>query len=175
MKKNIKCELDQTSLDKAMKELTDYKNSINDKLRQLVTLLLQDGIEVAKASLASTVGDSDVAGTVADGFIVDSSGDIVKAIVFLSGKDVLFIEFGAGIYYNNGNAHPKASALGYGVGTYPSEHPPNRAINPGYWWYKGDDDAKHLSLGTMASMPMYHAAENMRNKAIMRAMEVFRS
>lgn len=175
MKKNIKCELDQTSLDKAMKELTDYKNSINDKLRQLVTLLLQDGIEVAKASLASTVGDSDVAGTVADGFIVDSSGDIVKAIVFLSGKDVLFIEFGAGIAYNTGQQHPLAGQFGYGIGTYPSKHPPNRAME-GRWVYGHDENGKPLwSNGTGASMPMYHAAENMRNKAIMRAMEVFRS
>ena len=171
MKKNIKCELDQTSLDKAMKELTDYKNSINDKLRQLVTLLLQDGIEVAKASLASTVGDS-TNGSI--GFGINDGGDIVTAYIALQGEDALFIEFGAGIALNTGAQHPVAGQFGYGVGTYPSATPPNKAINPGYWYYREDGQLKR-SIGTGASMPIYHAAENIRNNAIKRAAEIFRS
>ena len=173
MSKIIKCELGTSSIDNAIKELKDYKQSINDKLNALVSALMQEGIEVARASLATTVGDS-VNGAI-EGFGVNSDGNIVTAFVALTGPDALFIEFGAGIHYNNGNVNPKASEFGYGVGTYPSEHPPNRAINPGYWWYKDDAGDIHLSLGTQASMPIYHAAENARNTAIKKAIEIFRS
>ena len=100
--------------------------------------------------------------------------DRVKAVIFLQGKDALFVEFGAGIYYNNGDAHPLAAEFGYGVGTYPSKNGHNRAINPGYWWYKDDNGTLNLSLGTKAAKPMYEAAQNARNTAIMTAMSVFK-
>ena len=171
MSKTIKCELSVTSLDNAIKEIEKYLDSINDKLRQMTELLIQDGVTVANASLSSTVGDS-TQGSI--GFGINGSGDIVSATIYLSGKDALFIEFGAGIAYNTGVGHPKAAELGYGPGTYPSKHPPNRGINPGYWYYRENGELVR-SIGTSASMPIYNASETIRNNAIMRAVEVFRS
>lgn len=175
MNKVIEVELGASSIDKAIKELKEYEKSINDKLQEFIAILLQDGVQVANASMGSVVGDSTQAAIVVPEVMVDGAGNIVTAYIQLSGKDALFVEFGAGIYYNNGNAHPQAAEFGYGVGTYPSDHPPNRAINPGYWWYRGEDGALHFSLGTQASMPIYRAAESIRNNAIRKALEVFRS
>jgi len=172
MAKVIKCKLDTDSIGKAIQEIRDYRYELLNKLDAFMDALLQDGLAMASERLASTVGDSHNAVTGKE-TILDEEDRIV-ATIFLYGSDALFIEFGAGIYYNNGNAHPQAAELGYGVGTYPSEHPPNRAINPGYWWYKGDDGAKHLSLGTQASMPIYYASETIRNNAVQRAKEIFR-
>ena len=108
---------------------------------------------------------------------INSSGEIINASIYLIGSDVLFVEFGAGIAYNTGAEHPKAAEFGYGIGTYPSKHPPNRAMNPGYWVYRDPpgSDNKVWSIGTSASMPIYYAAETMRNNAIKKAVEIFRS
>ena len=171
MSKVIKCKLDSDSIDKAIGEIVTYRESIQTKLNELVTMLLQDGVTVANARLASTIGDS-TSGVI--GFGVNSGGDIVSATITLSGSDALFIEFGAGIAYNTGTQHPLASEFGYGVGTYPSKHPPSKGMNPGYWFYREDGQLVR-SIGTQASMPIYHAAETVRNNAIMRATEIFRS
>lgn len=168
--KVIKCKLDSDSISKAIDEIEAYRNELQDKLRQFVETLMNDGITVAKTRLAATVGDSEQGGI---GFGLNDGGDIVTAYVELGGADALFIEFGAGIAYNTGMEHPKASEFGYGVGTYPSKHPPNRAINPGFWFYREGGELKK-SIGTQASMPIYYAAETMRNNAIMRASEIFR-
>lgn len=171
MSKVIKCKLDVDSLQNAIDELKEYRDSINDKLQQFVAALLEDGITVANARLNSTIGDS-VEGVI--GFGINADGDIVTATISLEGSDALFIEFGAGIAYNTGAQHPYAGELGYGVGTYPSKHPPNKAINPGYWYYRENGELVK-SIGTQASMPIYHAAETMRNIAIQKAIEIFRS
>ena len=167
--KTIKVKLSQDSIDNAIDEISQYREDLETKLKILVGRLVQDGVQVANAWVGAGQGDSKQAYV---DYQVNPEGDIVKASIFLQGKDALFIEFGAGIYYNNGNAHPKAAEFGYGVGTYPSEHPPNRAINPGYWWYGNKQTGRHFSLGTEATMPMYHAAETVRNNLIYEAVEV---
>lgn len=168
--KTIKFDLGSvSSMEAAIKELEEYQDELMDKIQQFLDALVQEGIQVASAKLGSTQGDWEDA--YVDGIYVTDT----KAIILLGGKDCLFVEFGAGIYYNNGNAHPKAHEFGYGVGTYPSKHPPNRAINPGYWWYKGNDDAIHLSIGTEASMPLFTGAEHMRSIVGAKAREIFRS
>lgn len=176
MAKVIKCDLSVDSLENAITELEEYRKSITDKLDAFITALLSVGISEAKSRLASTIGDSTSASIGSS--IPVKTGNKIVATIFLIGKDALFIEFGAGIYYNNGNAHPDAAQFGYGVGTYPSKNPPNKAINPGYWyWYEdtGNGKVAHLSLGTKASMPIFFASETMRNQAIQKAIEVFRS
>ena len=172
MDRVIKCDLSVSSIQSAIKELQDYRDTLQDKLNDLVDALVKEGIAVAKVQLVSGQGDSKDA--VVDAFYIESSGAISKAIIALDGKDALFIEFGSGIRYNNGNAHPYSKQFGYGVGTYPSEHPPNRAINPGYWWYGKTGEALHLSFGTEATMPIYHAAETIRNIKIQKAIEIFK-
>ena len=169
--KTIKVKLDPDSIDNAIEEINDMREDILSKLKIFVNLLLQDGVTIANTKLNSTVGDS-TSGVI--GFGLDDGGEIISATISLSGSDALFIEFGAGIAYNTGQQHPLASEFGYGIGTYPSKHPPNKAINPGYWFYReGGELVK--SLGTGASMPIYSAAETIRNNVIMRASEVFRS
>lgn len=171
---NIKVELDVNSIDKAIKELKDYEQSLNDKLITFMTALLQDGTVEAQNRLASTVGDATHATVTASQPVI--IGDKVVATISLVGSEALFIEFGAGIAYNTGMQHPKADEFGYGPGTYPSKTPPNKAINPGRWIYgKAADGSPLWSIGTQASMPIYYASETIRNNAIRRAMETLRS
>lgn len=173
MSKVIKCKLDVDSLEKAIKEIDTYQEELMSKLEAFMDALLSVGVAEASGRASSYAGDSKPAKVVVEYLLKDK--DKLLATIALVGEDAIFIEFGAGIYYNNGNFHPKGAELGYTIGSYPSEHPPNRAIKPGFWWYKGSDGGKHLSLGTQATMPIYFASETMRNNAIQKALEIFRS
>lgn len=174
MKKVIKMKLDPDDIGRAIKELKDYQDSLMNKVSDFIDALVAEGFNVAKARLASTRGDSTDA--VVDSFFITDTGELKKAIIVLDGDDCLFIEFGAGIMYNTGQQHPLAGEFGYGPGTYPSEHPPNRAINPGRWIYGHNDDGTPLwSIGTEASMPIFGAAEHMRKIISTKAREIFRS
>ena len=161
MSKVIKCELDTDSLDKAIQELEKYRQGLENKLKMFVDSLINAGVQVANIRLSQTVGDSTDA-NLNPGFGV-WNGDIVSAYIELGGKDALFVEFGAGIAYNTGAQHPLASKYGH-----------NRAINPGYWFFRDPPGSKNVvrSIGTMATMPIYYAAETMRNNAIMKATEI---
>lgn len=173
MSKVIKVKLDTNSIQSAINELEEYQEDLNRKLYRFIDALIQEGVTVANAWLGSTQGDSTDAEI---GYGINDEGDIIYATISLEGSDALFIEFGAGIAYNTGAQHPYAGEFGYGIGTYPSKHPPNKAINPGKWIYGHDDDGMPLwSIGTQATMPIYHAAENMRNNAIKKALDIFRS
>lgn len=170
----IKFGLDPKEIDQAIKELRKFNLGIKDKLAEFFNILLEDGRTEAVERLNSTIGDS-VQGIITSDVIM-MGGDDLRAVITLMGKDALFIEFGAGIAYNTGMQHPYADKFGYGVGTYPSKHPPNKAMNPGYWYYREEGNDKVVrSIGTQASMPIFYASETMRNNAIRRAMEVFKS
>lgn len=162
-----------SSCQKAIAEIEAYKNEIKQKLTTLVNSLVNEGIKVAAIRISSAQGDS-IPPSV--NYEINSDGDIIRATISLTGHDALFIEFGAGIAYNTGKQNPWSSELGYGPGTWPSEHPPNRAINPGRWIYGHNDDGSPIwSIGTEATMPLYGAYESVRNNAIRQAVEVFRS
>lgn len=174
--KTVKMTLDPKSISDGIKELKAIRRNINNKLDVFVETLVQGGVKIASLCVASTSGDSDLPDV---DYEINDEGDIIRATISLVGHDALFVEFGAGIAYNTGKQHPLASEFGYGPGTFPSEHPPNKAINPGYWYYSDRDSAggkvSKKSIGTEASMPLYHAAENVRNEYIKKAVEIFRS
>lgn len=172
MSKVIKCKLDVDSLEKAIKELKAYQDELQDKLEQFMDALLSVGFTEASSRASSFMGDSEPASVVKEYTVKEK--DRIVATISLVGKDAIFIEFGAGIAYNTGMQHPQADEFGYGPGTYPSEHPPNRAINPGRWVYRKNGE-KVWSFGTEAKMPIYFASETMRNNAVQKAIDVFRS
>ena len=175
MSRVIKINLD-SSVDNGLSELEDYMSELNDKLATFIDTLVSSGVSVAGLCVSSTKGDSKRPDVI---YKVDSKGDIIKAEIAIVGEDVLFVEFGAGIAYNTGAQHPQAGEFGYGIGTFPSKHPPNRAINPGYWYYSEHDSVgatvRTRSIGTEATMPIYNASETMRNEIITKAVDAFRS
>lgn len=161
--------LNAKSLDAAITKIEAYKKSLEQKCELLCSRLCDIGIPVIRAKISSAMGDSSKAHSVY--YNIQSNGAVTDMYIYLTGEDILFIEFGAGIYYNNGAAHPKASELGFGVGTYPGQ---THAINPGYWWYKDDtDDTLHFSRGTEATMPMYSAMLTIKDNVLNIAQEVF--
>ena len=168
MAKKITFGLSVREVDEAIRQLKEYRESLNRKCQTLVDRLIQEGITVSNATLGS-VTQSDLAGKGQISVESGSSGEVVSATLVLSGEKVLFIEFGAGAYYLPPD-HPQAGEFGYGSGTYPDQtHVPK----PGFWFYYDDAGQKKFSRGNPAYMPMYQSAQAMRLQLTSLAKEIF--
>lgn len=157
---------DPASVNKAIRDIEDYKKWLWDKAEQLAQRLAEYGLRRVEMGYAAAVFDGGNDVTVK----VEPRGKGKYAIV-ASGTTVLFLEFGSGIKLY-GSGHPQAGQFGYGPGTYPGQtHVPT----PGYWWYTGSDGGSHFSVGNPPSMVMYKTAEELRREIERIAKEVFRS
>lgn len=176
---NIKISLvEKNSIQQAISELEKYRDSLETKNKLFVRRLAEIGVTAAETRLATGQGDSDrdcrfsmlfdtALGAVEGRIIITSTPHVDKdGRVFYPH---LAWEFGAGIYYNNGNSNPKAREFGMGVGTFPNQ---THAFND-YWWYKDDEGNLHLSKGTQATMPMYNASKEIIHQIEVIAREVF--
>lgn len=162
--------LSERSINAAINQLRSYQKSLDAKCEMFVRRLADIGITEAMRVLAfDGVGDAPRGADFA--VYVTNEGKATRAMMVVSGEGILFWEFGAGIEYNNGAAHPKAGALGMGVGTYPGQtHVPD----PGYWYYTDETGQSVRSVGTQATMPMYRASVEMFTKIYAIAREVFK-
>ena len=106
----INVSLSEKSINKAIEQLKRYENSLNRKCKLLVERLAELG---DKAAIMS-VNESPLGRTVTLRVDRKPIQDGYQAILIATGKTVevedrepfytlLAIEFGAGIYYNNGN------------------------------------------------------------------------
>lgn len=154
MSQVIKFSLLEESVLDAVKKLRMYSQDLNFKTSKLLQQLASNGIKVINAN-KYTEGDSD-SSDIHAWFESNSGGGISKVTLIMRGKDVAFIEFGAGITYNGSagsSPHPKGQELGmtigsygYGQGKYPS------------WKYYNEEVGDYvISYGTKAAMPMGNA------------------
>ena len=169
-KRTIKVGLSYDSIKEAAYQVQKYANTLDLKCEKFVDRLVNEvGIRVIRENIASFKGDSERDyNTYFELHRTPNKGVYGKLVA--ENEDILFIEFGAGIYYNNGNAHPQSKEFGYGVGTYPGQ---KNAINPGYWNYRDESGTLRFSLGTEATMPVYKAYIEMVSMVETIAREVF--
>ena len=160
-------------LDHCLKRLARMQKTIPDKTHELIEKLGALGITEAQMrfNLAPYDGDRDAeVGSLV--WVNENTAQIIA-----SGSTVLFIEFGAGIYYGE-EAGAYAQNHGYGPGTYGPHGWDD------YWFYRGDPgtaggeyakgkDSVVITHGNPAARPMYYAAEEMRKRISEIAREVF--
>ena len=170
MSKVIRMRLSTDSIDRAIKEIKEYRKWVQLKTVQFVKALASRGLTVIDSNKV-TPGDSDASNTNAY-VTVDILGTKAIAHLFFEGEDVAFIEFGAGASYNGvagQSPNPFGAKLGYTIGSY--------GLGQGsgyYWYYKDVDGERKISLGTKAGMPVAKADEKIRNEFIDVAKAVFR-
>ena len=164
--RRIKCTLSSDSLFKAAKAVQEYKNSLNRKVDEFVERLADIGVETISATLSDIPQEEKDTDSPQVGHTAVSGGRIE---VYLSGTQVLFIEFSAGITFGSNN-YPLPSGASYGAGTYPGKW---HWDDPGGWWYRKDGESHH-TYGNKAYMPMYNADAQMRQQIERIAKEVFR-
>ena len=152
-----------------LKRITPLTSEITAKNRLFVERLATIGIPIINAKISESEGDSEKGHSTY--ISVTNEGDGVStATLYVQNRDILFIEFGAGIHYNNSKKkNEKASELGYGVGSYPNQ---KHAFDEHGWYYE-DHGVKVHSYGTEATMPMQSASEEIISQIRRIAREVF--
>lgn len=110
-KRVIKVELSQKGIDKAIKELNDYKKWLKDCTEKFLKALADEGAQIATAKFQRAVYD----GTNDVKVSVENREENTVAVVAV-GSAVLFIEFGTGVKYPDN--HPEAGKNGFTRGGY---------------------------------------------------------
>ena len=142
------------SIDDIIRGLEDYKKSLKVKADELVKALAEAGCEAVTVTYAGTryTGPRD------ENVTVEERG-VGKYAIVASGRTVLFVEFGAGVYLGEG--HPQAEEFGYGPTTYPGQI---HAADPNGWYLP--KSAMGISgvhtYGNAPSAAMYHTAKSLR-------------
>ena len=147
-------------INRLINDLENYKKQLLIKAEQLLNELSKRGIRTAKERIQGTIGDSDkhVKVEVSD---ISYVGNNVILTITAEGEDILFIEFGAGVFYNGGEVgkspHPWGGEMGYVIGKYPKGR---KGYSLGRFMSWTTPSGK-ISMGTKASMPMLGAMETM--------------
>ena len=168
MSKDINIKMNTKSINDAIKELQRLESDFVRKLDLFVRMLTNDSVQIALLAIRESVGSDNNDASIS--YAVSTNGDIKYAQIQMTGTDALFIEFGAGYYYNPTDP-PHASEHGMGVGTYPGQ---THAFDVG-WWYTDGNGESVYTHGTKATSPMLMARDNYRNNAIKMALQIFRS
>lgn len=181
MSRTIRTKLTAVEINRAIKQLDEYKRRLTRVGETIARRLADEGLQVAamRFSGAAYDGTNDVQVT------IDESGS--KCTLLASGKAVCFIEFGTGVHYNSVGTYPLPRPDGVSeIGTYGKGHGKQDV-----WRYQGDpgtngvlmtpeDDptvksSYVLTQGNPAAMPMYYASVEMRDKIGQIAREAFAS
>lgn len=178
MAKKIKISLSKSGIEKLRDEVQQYRNSLSYKCELLCERLADVGCIIATSNIA----ESPLGKTITLSSKVSSQQVGCKAILTAVGQTkqaegyepintLLLVEFGAGIRFNK-TPNPKANEFGMGVGTFPGQI---HAFDNDGWYYLGEDDKWHHTYGVKATMPMYFAGKELRDKVVAIAREVFNS
>lgn len=179
MSKTISFGLSVAEIDRVIKELREYQNSLDKKCEQLCFELCKEGMPIVR----SYIGDSgfgkyirlsseitpEKAGCKAMFFMEDSQKIVSQwqnqdGVQSKEISPALMLEFGAGLPAQNPTNIP-----GVGTGTYGTH-----GNEPG-WWYMDLQGEWHYSSGTSPKMPMYNAGKELRNKVLRIARDVFKN
>ena len=170
-KKIINVGLSTSSINKAIKDLRQYKNDFLAKEKRLLEGLANIGVK--EASIRFTTAMYDGVNDVTVTLDKTNNGYAIVA----EGQAVAFIEFGAGVYHNSGSPYPEPLPEGVvGIGEYGQGKGKRRA-----WFYKGEAGTNGevqkngvvKTRGNPAAMPMWYASEEMKNAILQIAREVF--
>lgn len=163
--------LSAESFEKAAARVRKLQKVYYNKNREFVRELTKAGLRVISANIQPQEGDSEPPIPNNPHVMVGDKDGVMTATLRLRGKDVMFVEFGAGVHFNGPagqSPHPLGLELGYTIGSY--------GLGQGKydtWVYKTDDGVYHVSEGTEAMMPMWRADQEIRNTFASIAKRVF--
>ena len=159
----IKCDLSEQEIERAIKELKQYKAKFLEKEKRLLEGLAEIGIK--EASVRFTTAMYDGTNDVSVRLDETNSGYVIVA----EGRAVAFIEFGAGVYHNTSEPYPNPRPSGIvGIGEYGSGKGKRKA-----WGYLNENNEVVITRGNPAAMPMWYASEEIKNSVLKVVREVF--
>ena len=132
MNQTIQMTLDPASIDAAIAELKAYQRRLDAKCEELRQRVAYFIARDASAVFNTAAAEDDLTEGVITGHVevsVEQRGENTT-IVVANGKDAVFMEFGAGVYFNGnvGDAPtPWGGNLGFTIGSYSTYRPENRS------------------------------------------------
>lgn len=173
-KKVIRFGLSVREIDRAIKELEQYKQEIIEKTELLRKKVAKKLKNLAASGFEGAIVDdlTEDSGGVRHAQVktsVDERGNI--SVVIAQGEDAIWVEFGAGVYHNGSagsSPHPKGSELGFTIGDY------GKGMGKKNAWGFYEDGELRLTHGTPAVMPMYNAVKIVCDEIADIAREVFK-
>lgn len=171
-KKVIRFGLSVREIDKAIRELEQYKQELIRKTDLLRERVAERLAELARSGFAGAVVDDLVKGgqrTAQVDVSIDNKENIT--IVIASGEDAIWAEFGAGVHHNGSvgsSPHPKGSEFGFTIGGY------GKGMGKKDTWGFYEEGELRLTHGAPASMPMYNAVKTVCDEISEIAREVFK-
>lgn len=178
MKKTIEASLSSKEIEKLINGIKEFKQQITDKNAEFARRLAEVGIPVIDTNIAQAGFTYDAKGiesgadTEHNTYIkLHTFDDYAEAILITSGRELLFIEFGSGIYYNGAagtSPHPKGQEFGFVIGSYGKGNGVKQV-----WGYYDEGGNLVLTHGVKATMPMYKAQLKIADDVYRIAREVF--
>lgn len=156
---------DENSVKQAVKQIHKYKRDILKKERMLLQRLEQFGATKVSIGFARSVFTEDQEPIVVTASFISDNTVSIQA----NGKDVAFVEFGAGIRFGQGYLGERPEGI-VGIGEYGK----GRGKNPKGWWYSKDGESKH-SYGNPPAMVFYETMNDLTEIFTDIAREVFKS
>lgn len=178
-KKKLTATLSISSIGKLQDDLRKYQSDIAKKTEAFIIKLAESGIPVIDENMAKATFTVDEKGIQSGAdpqhythIKLKSFGGHFIADLITEGKELLFIEFGAGVYYNGAagtSPHPKGGEFGYVIGSYGKGHGVQKV-----WGYYADSGELILTHGVEATMPVYKASLEIAQNVVKIAREVFK-
>lgn len=170
--------LSVSSIKRLQKDLEKYKDSLTYKCELLVKRLAESGIPVINENMSKATFKMDENGIQSGAdpqhytyVKINTFDKYVRAELITEGSELLFIEFGAGVYYNGtagSSPHPKGEEFGYVIGSYGKGHGVQKI-----WGYYAESGELVLTHGVEATMPVYKASLEIAENVVKIAKQVF--
>ena len=170
-KKVIRFGLSAREIDRAIRELEQYKQDIIRKTDLLRARVAERLAELSRDGFAGAVVDDLLKGgqrTAQVDVSIEQRDNVT--LVIARGEDAVWVEFGAGVHYNGSagtSPHPKGSELGFTIGGY------GKGMGKKDVWGFYEDGELRLTHGAPAIMPMYNAVKTVCDEIAEIAREVF--
>lgn len=169
----ISLRLNSQSIGAAIRQTEDYRNSLDFKAERIRKEVMAQLSVLVRNGFNGAFYD----GLLYEGWQVPSvevttdpeAGEHLS-LVIAHGKEAVFIEFGAGVYYNpSGAPHPNRKNGILAIGEYGKGYGKRQV-----WGYYDESGDLHLTHGTPASMPMFYAVKEIAERVPQIARDVFK-
>jgi hypothetical protein len=159
--RKISIGLSTKEIDRAIRELEQYKRELRAKINLLVEALTDRGVEIAKAEVRElgAVYTGDLESSIVGYFSPSVGVGIIKAGAVYA----VYVEFGTGVVGQR-SPHPSPAGWRYDV---------NNHGELGWWYFNDRDGRWHWTQGFRSRPFMYNTAQELERECARIAKEVF--
>ena len=162
-KKTISFGLNRREIDRAIKELEEYRKELIRRCNELIQQLTDYGYEFAKFEVLrmGTFDTGNLADSIQGYFDADVGIGFIRAECWYA----VYVEYGTGVVGAD-SAHPLAGAHGW-------QYDINNHGDSGWVYWSGRDGNWHWTKGQQSHPFMYNTLRELQRKAVDMAQSVF--